>query len=159
MVDDERLVARDGGANEPVAERKARRIVARRIANRVGGSQFAATLVEKVDRQRLERDQPADEDWNLREELVEVQDRRDLTAQIEEGLDDLMLGGGRCRQLVCRRKRGVVLFSVRGCGISGILWVKIALGCVCCLELYLQVPACRRYSRSGRHPYAGDQGT
>ena len=39
----------------------------------------------------------------LRELLVEVQDRRDLTAQIEEGLDDLMLGGGRCRQLVCRR--------------------------------------------------------
>ena len=88
------MLARDGGANEPVAERKARRIVARRIANRVGGSQLAATLVEKVDRQRLERDQPADEDWNLREELVEVQDRRDLPTKIEEGIDDLMLGGG-----------------------------------------------------------------
>ena len=35
------------------------------------------------------------------EQLVEIEDRRDLAAQIEQRRDDLLLGGGRGRQFVC----------------------------------------------------------
>ncbi len=126
VVDHERLVARDRGADEPVTELEAKRLVARRIPDGVRGLQLAAPLVEEVDRERLERDQPADEDRDLREEIVEIEDRGDLAAQVEQRPDDLVLDGGRRGQLVCCRGRGIVFF---GWGISVTHWVKIALGC------------------------------
>ena len=95
IVDEQRLLAGDRGADETLTELQAQRFVVVRIADRVGHPQLAAPLVEQVDGERLERDQPADEDGNLREQLVEIEDRRDLAAQIEQRRDHLVLDGGR----------------------------------------------------------------
>ena len=62
--------------------------------------QLAAALVEQVDREGVERDQPADEAGILREQIVEIEDRGDLAAKVEQRRDDLVLDGGGRRQLV-----------------------------------------------------------
>ena len=46
------------------------------------------------------------------EELVEIEDRGDLAAQIEQRRDDLVLDGGRRRQLVGGRRRASSLAEV-----------------------------------------------
>ena len=108
IVGDERLLAHDRGADEPLAELQAERLDTVRIPDRVRHLQLAAALVEEVDGERLERNQPGDEDGDLREEGVEIEDGRDLPAQIEQRLDNLVLDGGRRRQFVCDRQRLVV---------------------------------------------------
>ena len=125
-----------------MTELETERFVARRIPNRIRGLQLAAALVEQVDRKCLERDQPADEDRDLRQEIVEIEDRGDLAAQVEQRPDDLVLDGCRCGQLVGCRRRGIVFFCW---GISVTHWVKgprlLVLALFERLELYLQVPA------------------
>ena len=46
------------------------------------------------------------------QQLVEIEDRGDLAAQVEQRRDDLVLDGGRGGQLVGGRQRGVVFFGL-----------------------------------------------
>ena len=102
VVDEQRLLAGDTAAPTrpcPSFSRSGSSRVG--IADGVGGLQLAAAFVEQVDGKRFERDQAADEARNLGEELVEIEDRGDLAAQIEQRRDDIVLdGGGRCQLVV-----------------------------------------------------------
>ena len=93
IVDEERLLAGDRGANQALSELQPKRFVAVGIADGIGGLQLAAPLVEQIDGERFERDETADEQRNLREQIVEVENGCDLAAQIEERVDELVLGG------------------------------------------------------------------
>ena len=55
-----------------------------RVADGVGDAQLLQLLVEQIDGERLERRQPRDELRDLLEQLVEVEDGRDLAAQLEQ---------------------------------------------------------------------------
>ena len=54
-------------------------------------AQLAAPLVEQIDGERFELDQPRDESRDLLEEIVEIEDAGDLPAQVEERRDELAL--------------------------------------------------------------------
>ena len=61
--------------------------------------ELAALLVEQVDGERVERNQPADELGNPLQQLVEVDDGRDLAAEVEQRQQDVAFvragaGGG-----------------------------------------------------------------
>ena len=66
-----------------------------RIADGVADAQLAALLVEQVDGERVELDEAADELRNALQQLVEVDDRRDLAAQIEQGEQDVAFAQAR----------------------------------------------------------------
>ena len=53
--------------------------------------ELAALLVEQVDGERVELDQPADQLGNALQQLVEIDDGRDLPAQVEQGQQDVPL--------------------------------------------------------------------
>ena len=53
----------------------------RRIADRVGNRELAALLIEQIDGEGVELREPGDELRNLVEQLVEIEDRRDLAAE------------------------------------------------------------------------------
>ena len=65
------------------------------------GQGTGAAVVEQVNGKGLERDEATDQARNLRQQLVEIQNRRDLTAEIEERGDDIVLGWS-CRDRVSR---------------------------------------------------------
>ena len=54
------------------------------VADRVGNPEVAAAFVEQVDGERVERRQPGDELRDLLEELVEIENGRHLTAELEQ---------------------------------------------------------------------------
>ncbi len=121
VVDEERLLAGDRGADQPLPELQPKRFGAVGIADGVGDLQLAAALVEEVDGERFERDQAADEDRNLREEVVEIENRGDLASEIEKRLDDLVLDGSGGRQFV----------SSPGCARLG----RLGRGMICVTHL------------------------
>ena len=89
-----------------------------RIADGVANAQVVALFVEQVHGERVELNQPADELGNLLQQLVDVDDGRDLPAQIEQRQQDVSLaaglrGGRRCRS-------GAGSFVERG-GVTGII--------------------------------------
>ncbi len=105
IVDEQRLLAHDRRADEALAQLQADLIRVRRVADRVRHFQLTAALVEQVHRKRVERNQSADQARNLRQQIVEIEDGRDLAAQVEQGRDDVVLvgvGGDVCRCLVRR---------------------------------------------------------
>ena len=106
VVDQQRRLSGDGGADQALAELQPHRFVAVRIADRVGDRQFAAALVEQIDRERVELDEPGDELGNLREQFVEIEHGRDLAAQVEQRREHLLLAR--------RRRRGCVRSFVGG---------------------------------------------
>ena len=61
------------------------------IAHGVADAQLAALLVEQIHGERVERNQPADQLRNALQQLVEVDDRGDLAAQVEQSQQDLAL--------------------------------------------------------------------
>ena len=67
------------------------RRVALRITDHVGRAQLPAPLVEQVDGERVERDQPADKPRDLLEEVVEIENAGDLAAQVEKRRDEFAL--------------------------------------------------------------------
>ncbi len=101
VVDEQRLLAGDCGADEPGAELQAERLVNLRVADRVGGAQFPSALVEEVDGKRLEGDEPADEPRNLLQQLVQVENARHLAPEVEQRREKIVLG--RRRAGVCAR--------------------------------------------------------
>ena len=56
-------------------------------------AQLAAPLVEQVHGERVELDEPADQPGNLPQQLVEIEDRRDLPSEVEERGDELLFAG------------------------------------------------------------------
>jgi hypothetical protein len=94
VVHEQRLFARNRGPDEPFPEPQPPRRFAIGVADRVGDFQFATTFVEQVDGKRFERDQPRDQPRNLLQELVELENRRDLSSQVEKRCNDLMFGAG-----------------------------------------------------------------
>ena len=72
------------------------------IADRVGDAQLLPLLVEQVDRKRAEARQPRDELRNLGQQLLEVEHRRHLAPELEQGRQQLGVGG-RARTSCARR--------------------------------------------------------
>ena len=99
------LLRCDSCADQPLSELEAYRRVPLRIAAQVRAAQLAAALVEQIDGERFERNQPRDESRDLLEEVVESEDAGDLPAQVEERRYELALAlGFRCpgrRCVVC----------------------------------------------------------
>ena len=93
VVHEQRLLARDGGADEADPGTQLDRPFGFRIPDRVGHAQLAAALLEQVDRERIERDQPADQPGDLPQQLVEVEHGRDLPSEVEERGDELAFAG------------------------------------------------------------------
>ena len=83
VVDEERLLRRHGGADQPLPELQPERFVAVRIADGVLDLQLVAAIVEQVDGKRFERDQAADENRNLGKEVVQLENRGDLAPEVE----------------------------------------------------------------------------
>ena len=61
-----------------------RNAVGVRIADGIADAQLLALFVEQVDGERVELDQAADELGNALEQFVEIDDGRDLAAEIEQ---------------------------------------------------------------------------
>ena len=74
------------------AERAARLL---RVAHGVGDAQVAALLVEQLDRKGLESVRRAMSCGNLLEQLVEVEHRRDLAPELEQGEEQRRVAGRR----------------------------------------------------------------
>ena len=84
----------DRGADDPLPEAQANR--ARhflRIADRVGDAQLLALVLEEIDRERGEAGQARDQLRNLGEQLIEVEDGRDFASELEQGRQQLCVGG------------------------------------------------------------------
>jgi hypothetical protein len=94
IIDDQRLLAGDGGPDEALGERQPLRSFGFRVADGVRRLQLTALIVEQVDRKHFERDETGDQPWDLMEKLVEIEDGRDLAAQIEQRRDDFLFGRG-----------------------------------------------------------------
>ena len=60
-----------------------------RVADRVGDRQLLAARIEQVDGERLELREPRDELRDLVQQLVEIEDRRDLASELEQRDDEL----------------------------------------------------------------------
>jgi hypothetical protein len=103
IAHEQRLLGCDRRADETLSELEAKGCVTFGIADHVGRAQLAAALVEQIDGERLERDQPRDEPRDLLEEVVEVEYAGNLTTEVEERGDELTFGfrcaGRRC--VVC----------------------------------------------------------
>ena len=85
VVDENRLPFGDRGADQPLADLHAQRphdVVG--VADGVGDRQLLAARVEQVDGERLELGDARDQLRDLLQQLVEVEDGRDLATQLEE---------------------------------------------------------------------------
>ena len=91
VVDEQRHLAGDGGADQPLALLEPRRFGALGIADRVGDAQVVPPLVEQVDGKGVELDQARDELGDLRDEILEIENRGDLPPQIDEGRERFLL--------------------------------------------------------------------
>ena len=90
VVDEERPAFGDGGADDALADAQAEVLLdVLGVADGVGDVQVLVFLVQQPDRERLERREPRDELRHLLEQLVQIQDRRDLAAQLEQGDEEL----------------------------------------------------------------------
>ena len=90
VVDENRLAFGDGGADQPVAHLHPELpddIV--RVADGVGDRQLLASRIEQVHGERLELRDARDEQRDLLEQLVEIEDGRDLPSELEQGDDEL----------------------------------------------------------------------
>ena len=103
IVDEHRLLGFDRHADQPHAGPETNGTFGRRIADRVGDAQFASALVEQIDGERFERDQPPDQPRDLVQQVVEVEHGGDLTAQIEERRDEFLLGPWVALRMLIRR--------------------------------------------------------
>ena len=81
----------DRRADEAGAELQSHRLARIRIADRIRRAQFAAALVEQVDGERFERDQPADEARDLVQQVIQVENTRDLPSEVEQSREELVL--------------------------------------------------------------------
>jgi hypothetical protein len=96
VVDQQRLPFGDGGADQPLPDLHPQRphdIV--RIADRVGDRELFGARVEEIDGERLELGDARDQLRDLLQQLVEIEHRRDLSPQLEQG-DDQLPDVGRC---------------------------------------------------------------
>ena len=89
IPEDERLLRRDHLADDALRELDAE--IGVRVAHRVPDAELAALFVEQVHGERVELDQPADQLRNTLQQLVEVDDGRDLAAQVEQVTVDVLL--------------------------------------------------------------------
>ena len=90
VVDENRLPFGDRGADQPLAHFDAERpddLVG--VADGVGDRQLLGARIQQVDRERLELGDARDQLRDLVQQLVEVQDGRDLATQLEERDDEL----------------------------------------------------------------------
>ena len=92
-----------------------------RIADGIADAELAALLVEQVHGERVELDQPADELGNPLQQLVEVDDRRHLPAEVEQREQDVALAqacgrrSGDGRGLAHRNEAGATQNYTDGC--------------------------------------------
>ena len=86
VVDEKRLSFGDRGAHQAVSHLHAERARdVRGVSYRVGDGELAAVRIEQIDGEGLKLGEPGDELWNLVQQLVEVQHRRDLAPEREQG--------------------------------------------------------------------------
>ena len=86
---------------------------------------------------------------NLREQLVEVQDRRDLPTKIEQGLDDSCSAAADGANSSPQIARGRPV-KVGGWGSSGIHCLKNALGSFCITNYTCKFPRADAPNRINR---------
>src|SRR5262249_36994466 len=108
VVHEQRHLAGHCGADEPVPELELQRARGLRIPDGIRDAQIAAPLVEQIDGERVELDQPRDEPRDLREELRDVEDAGDLPAEIDQGRERFLL------TQLWRRKHSLVPFDYTG---------------------------------------------
>ena len=65
-----------------------------RIPDRVRDLEFLSNVVEQIHRERTERGQPRDQLRNFRQELIEIENGRDLAPQFEQGGEQLRVRDG-----------------------------------------------------------------
>ena len=109
VVDEDRLPFGDRGADQALADLHPQRACDFvRIADRVRDRQLVALGIEQVDRERLELREPRDELRDLVQQLVEIEDGRDLASELEERRQ-LIVGirrmKTRCRRAFARARR------------------------------------------------------
>jgi hypothetical protein len=119
VTDDERLLRRHDASEHPVrqAELSARRVL--RISNRVAELEHLTLFADEIDRKGVERNQPSDQFRDARQQLVELDDRRDLPAEIEQRQQDVALvprqgrrrwlNGWRLHERAGRTATGIIL--------------------------------------------------
>ena len=91
VVDEQRLLVEHCRPQQPLAETHAHGRPVYGIPDRIRGSQLGTLLVEEINRKRLEVDEAADQLRNLLEQVVEVENRRDLAAKVEERRDQVVV--------------------------------------------------------------------
>ena len=94
VVHEQRCFAGDRGADQTDPRTQPDRLFRFRVPDGVRQPQLPPPFVEQVHRERLERDQPADQLRDLTQQLVEIENRRNLAAEVEEGGDELALARG-----------------------------------------------------------------
>ena len=102
VVDEQRPALGDGGADDALADAQPEGLLhVLRVADGVGDAQIVRFSSSSQTAERLERRQARDELRDLLEQLVEVEDRGDLAAQLEQrdeqfcGFADRRSGGRR----------------------------------------------------------------
>ena len=108
VVDEQRHLAEDRGADESLARLQPNRDVALRVADRVRDAHVGAALVEQVDGEGVELDEPCDERRNLREKVVHVEHGGHLAAEVDERREHLLL------TMLCLRKHLLLAFDYTG---------------------------------------------
>ena len=91
VVDEQRMFARDRRTDQAGAELQPHRLARIRIADRICRAQFAAALVEQIDGERFERDQPADQARDLVQQIIEIENTGDLPSEVEQRREELVL--------------------------------------------------------------------
>ncbi len=110
VVHDQRLLARDRRAHQADARGQPDRTLGLRITDGIRQPQLPAALLEQVHGERVERDQSPDQLGDLPQQLVEVENGRDLPAKVEKSGDELAFA--RRRQVGRRDGRAVRWVSV-----------------------------------------------
>ena len=90
VAEHQRLLRRDDPADDAL-RRLQLEAGGIRIPDGVADAQIPATLVEQIHGEGVERDQPPDQLRDFLEQLVELDHRRDLAAEIEQREQDVAL--------------------------------------------------------------------
>jgi hypothetical protein len=109
IIDEQRPAFGHGGANQRLADLQAQR--ASRllgIPDRVRNAQLAPAFVQQVDGECLEIDEPLDQPRHFPQQLIQIENGGDLAAEVEEDLEDLLVGRPGLRGRAARARSGAV---------------------------------------------------
>ena len=112
VVDEQRMARFDGRADQALPHfhaQRARRLG--RIADRVRDGELVALGIEQIDGERLKMRDPRDELGDLRQQLLEVEDRRDLASERKQRRQRL---DGACADVGFRCGGGLVHVEAAG---------------------------------------------